>query len=851
MSQLNANVRTSYYNVRKWLGVNESPDGDTGLKAGEAAKMRNFRITDGGALRKRPGMKNVIGLGGEYVLSFGEEETVLEELNTPKSEFTMYPKCDASSNGALQLAGDPVSVTFDQGSAAANYFFENDGVLYSFVGTSTAPEEGTPSDAQPVPGGYISYGKRTTTGHYQTLSLTYYPSFSVANGEVVFEGAGTEIDWHDSRDHKFSTPVYAINPLTGKPARIYAVENNGFYDSDIQQTYTAGIDFEAMTPYDVRYIWRARKVEARAADDSVNIRALWSGYVAEDKVLVAACSGTLWRLEEENGTWSSSAIGYVNTDGAVSMFGMNNKLYVLDGVSYYVWNGVTFGEVPGYIPTVVTATAPGGGGQQLQQVNKLTLKRRQLFSADGSATIYQLAEKELASIDRVTVDGVSTTANTNTADGTITFASAPKEGQNNVEVYYTASLVHAHSFTGNGSTSAFTLPVGAEDFEKVVSVTVGGTATNDYSLQGDVLSLGTAPASGAAVVVTLEYKDPRLDVLGMRYAEFFNGSNDNRVFIYGNGTNEAFYSGVDMNGKGTAEYFPDLNEVAFGDNSPLTAMSRHYNRLLAFKEDSTYSVYYDAVTLADGTLTAGFYVSAVNKDIGNVANGQARLVENRVRTLDGKSIYEWRGTNTSGNVTNDQRNANRISQKVESTLKDFDFANAVCFFDKIRHEYYCISGDIAIVQNTENEAWYVYTNFPATAVVLHDDEMYVGTADGWVRHISEAYANDNGEAIAAYWESGSLSFDRDYIRKYSPTVWVSMMGDASELQVGMFDDGGNADEASVIHDGGDIAKTYKKRLKAWRFSHYKLTFAENSTKSSAALQTATVEVKYNADVKRR
>lgn len=848
MSQLNANVRTSYYNVRKWLGVNESPDGDTGLKAGEAAKMRNFRITDGGALRKRPGMKNVIGLGGEYVLSFGEEEAVLEELNAPVSELTMYPRCDIGENGLLSLAGDPVQVSYGSADSFSNYYFEKDGAIYQLRRTAMAPDRELPEGAIPVLGGFVALGEETSYGgtvespNYLTFNL--YPQISVKGGKIEgtvgdaesirltpgqsYETSGTQFT---SGRNLFLRAEVQSRETTWKPYKIYYRES----------TFAAnGL-----------YTWYAQPVTAAAANGGLDIRALWSGYVAEEKVLVAACNGTLWRLEEENGTWSSSAIGYINTDGAVSMFGMNNKLYVLDGVSYYVWNGVTFGDVSGYIPTVVTATAPGGGGQQLQQVNKLTLKRRQLFSADGSATVYQLAEKELASIDRVTVDGVSTTANTNAAAGTITFASAPKEGQNNVEVYYTASLVHAHSFTGNGSTSAFTLPVGAEDFEQVVSVTVGGTATNDYSLQGDVISLGTAPASGAAVVVTLEYKDPRQDVLGMRYAEFFNGSNDNRVFIYGNGTNEAFYSGVDMNGKGTAEYFPDLNEVAFGDNSPLTAMSRHYNRLLAFKEDSTYSVYYDAVTLADGTLTAGFYVSAVNKDIGNVAKGQARLVENRVRTLDGKSIYEWRGTNTSGNVTNDQRNANRISQKVESTLKDFDFANAVCFFDKIRHEYYCVSGDIAIVQNTENEAWYVYTNFPATAVVLHDDEMYVGTADGWVRHISEAYANDNGEAIAAYWESGSLSFDRDYIRKYSPTVWVSMMGDASELQVGMFDDGGNADEASVSHDGGDIAKTYKKRLKAWRFSHYKLTFAENSTKSSAALQTATVEVKYNADVKRR
>ena len=46
---------TTIYQLQKWLGLNESPDGDTGLKMGEAAQMRNFRVTRENHLQSRPG----------------------------------------------------------------------------------------------------------------------------------------------------------------------------------------------------------------------------------------------------------------------------------------------------------------------------------------------------------------------------------------------------------------------------------------------------------------------------------------------------------------------------------------------------------------------------------------------------------------------------------------------------------------------------------------------------------------------------------------------------------------------------------------------------------------------------
>ena len=62
MASIGAGAEKRIFQIKKWLGLNESPDGDTGLKNGEAAKMRNFRVTREGHLQIRPGYAAVCTL---------------------------------------------------------------------------------------------------------------------------------------------------------------------------------------------------------------------------------------------------------------------------------------------------------------------------------------------------------------------------------------------------------------------------------------------------------------------------------------------------------------------------------------------------------------------------------------------------------------------------------------------------------------------------------------------------------------------------------------------------------------------------------------------------------------------
>ncbi len=236
------------------------------------------------------------------------------------------------------------------------------------------------------------------------------------------------------------------------------------------------------------------------------------------------------------------------------------------------------------------------------------------------------------------------------------------------------------------------------------------------------------------------------------------------MFIYGDGTNITYYSTLDYNGRPTAEYFPDLNVVSVGDsNTSIYDLLRHFNELIAFKDGSAHRIRYGQITLASGALTAAFYVETINKSIGSSGYGQAQLVENHPRSLDGRSVYEWVAT-TSGGISSDQRNALRISQKVESTIRELNFKKAMAFYDKIGHEYYIVENGTAIVQNTENGAWYIYRSFPAECMIVYKDEVYYGTGDGYIRHLSEAYRHDCGQEIICYWESGAESFGKSYIK---------------------------------------------------------------------------------------
>ena len=524
------------------------------------------------------------------------------------------------------------------------------------------------------------------------------------------------------------------------------------------------------------------------------VRGLWYGYVDETQHLLAACGGHLWDIDRED--WSCTDLGGIE-DGGTFFFGFGKKVYLLTGGEYYVWDGTNaVTAVEGYIPVVVTAAPPEGGGTLLERVNLLTGKRRGVYSPDGTATVFQLPETDIDEVLSVEGTDIGWTADTET--GTVTFESAPEKGV---------------------STLTFTWKKGDGYREQVAK---------------------------------------------MRFAEIYNGATDARVFLYGDGTNRSVYSDLDEFGQPSAEYFPDLNVMAVDSaNTPITAMIRHYDRLLVCKSDSAYVTQYDTLSLETGEATAAFYTIPVNREIGCAAPGQARLVLNCPRTPFGRSVYTW---SLASGATRDERNAKRISDRVENTLAGFDLSACVTFDDEQRQEYYLMWNGQAVVHNYGNDTWYYYDHFPVTCMVGVDGGIYFGTPDGRLMHLGREHRNDDLEPIDAYWESGSLNFERDWKRKYSANLWVSIKPESQArvtvtAQSNRKSDYVKKDVAAGLSTFANVSFSHwsfltnrkpqvqKVKLKVKKFVFYKLIFSSCSTSATATVLAADLRVRYAGNVR--
>lgn len=529
------------------------------------------------------------------------------------------------------------------------------------------------------------------------------------------------------------------------------------------------------------------------------VRGLWHGYVAGGEVTVCAADGAVWNITGE----TPERLGDI-LDAPTTFFGFGDKLYILNGFEYLVWDGIGYVDtVDGYVPLVVTASAPGGGGTTLEPVNMLTGRRRVKFSADGEATVYQLPEKNVTSIDFVYVEDTEQTGGF-TVDceaGTVTFDAAPLQGSNNVQIFYN-------------------------------------------------------------VANTLRQK-----IEAMRFSEFFNGASDTRVFVYGDGSNKTYYCGVTSDGVASAEYFPDLYEVQIGTaNTPITAMSRHYSKLLVFKPEAVYATSYSAITLEDGSTTAGFYTVPIHREIGNEAPGQVRLVNNYPRSICAGNLYEWRLATT---LYADERNAKNISERVQQTMKNVDTSKLLMFDNNMTHEFFMFLNDTdgtVLVNNYETNVWYMFTGIPAVCACNDGKAVYLGFSDGRLVDFSHLYTADDGIAINSRYESGNMSFNADFKRKTSSIIWVSMKpatnarilisarsdkkGDYAEKEVASNLSG--FDHVNFVHWSfltNRAPQIERIKLKVKKFVYYKIVITSGSVFGDVTVLGIDQKVRYTGNVK--
>jgi len=738
MATISGATNERVYTIPRWLGLNEHPDGDTKMKFGEASKMVNWKITRDGNLKRRPGTEFVAGLCSSYEVVIEPDIQRITEIKDG-DVIAIYTAATAMGNpGKIVLIGMGASIV--------------NGTLYDARST--------------VSGGVFQIDADTTASVEDGVLTLENTAFSFTLEELEERLAELE-------DGEYLYVRYLERP--------YAIDQNSIV-RDSGHVYLAG------------YLVSEKPVSATPTP----IAGLWTGLVAGQEVLLAACDGKLWSLyDAETGNYVREVLGSLRTDKGVSFFPFGGSVYILNGYEYYQYDGSNFSTVDGYVPLVAVSISPvidGDGNSESgettsEYVNRLNGKRRVWISPDGERATFPLPEKNVQGIDHVkyTADGTeipSTDYMLDSANGQVTFTTVPAKSVNSIEIAYTMVETYRAQVTGN------------------------------------------------------------------LFAEIFSGPTDNLVFLYGNGSNQAIYSGMDYDGMPRADYFPDTYTVNVGDsNTPLTSMIRHYGDLVCYKTDSTWAITQSSMELVSGDQTIAIYCTPVNRDKGNVAPGQVRLVDNNPVTCSGSELYHWVNSSYyTSTLSRDERQARRISDRIQKSIKEIDFPSCCMWDDNDNQEFYICSNGVALVWNYAADAWYRYEGFDVVKMCSFHGDVILGTSEGLVTRLGYGSKTDLGVPIKAEWVSGAIDFGAAYERKYSSMLWVVLKPETgTSVDVCVETDRKNTFRDKVISSEKAKIKgqpfATRTKIKAKKFVYYRLMLSVEDYQPAVTVTDVEIRVR--------
>ena len=266
-------------------------------------------------------------------------------------------------------------------------------------------------------------------------------------------------------------------------------------------------------------------------------------------------------------------------------FIFNNRLYIIDGKNYLVYDGKTVKKVidNAYIPTtyknIVSSGVNADIGLQYEQRNILQPKFRHTFIADGETKEFYLNENLLNEISEVKVYGkVMTEGSDYTVDlanGKITFATAPAKPEETAQVA-----------GGDGGAD-----VPYPEFYAGIEVTAKKVFTSVSGI-----------TEGCSEISTL--------ITDCTIAAIYDG----RVFLSGNPNypNHLFYCGRNSTGYADPSFFGVLDYQLDGvGNTPITGMIVVADTLMVLKGDTQQdgSTYFHAPSSTNNDLQPKIYPS--------------------------------------------------------------------------------------------------------------------------------------------------------------------------------------------------------------------------------------------------
>ncbi len=316
-------------------------------------------------------------------------------------------------------------------------------------------------------------------------------------------------------------------------------------------------------------------------------------------------------------------------------FIFNNRLYLIDGKNYLVYDGETVKSVydSAYIPTTYIDIIPGGEnadiGKEHEQRNILQPKFKHTFIADGTTKEFCMNENELEEISEVKVYGeVVTEYEVDLQNGKIAFSEAPPRPEN----------VESGAFP---------------EFYAGIEITAKKTFTSVSGVTEKCAAIGTL-------------------VTNCTIATVF----DNRIFMSGNPDypNHVFYCGRNITGYVDPTFFGVLNYMQDGVGiSPVTGMIPVADTLMVLKNDAQQdgSTYFHKAVETGENLQPKVYPST--QGLGGVG-----CLGACINFLDDPVFVSRLGVEAIGQLSvRYERAVEHRSSLIDAKLVNIDLSNAV------------------------------------------------------------------------------------------------------------------------------------------------------------------------------
>lgn len=473
-------------------------------------------------------------------------------------------------------------------------------------------------------------------------------------------------------------------------------------------------------------------------------------------------------------------------------FVFDDKLYIIDGVHFYVYDGgTTVSDVVGYIPTTSIGRSPSGGGKPHEDVNLLSPWRVNTFFGDGESNEYYLDTQGIGDVE-VEVDGVKLVGG--------------------YTIYYDAGMIDIHK--------------------------------------------PPAKSSDGQPNVKIKFKkDFREDTTEQKFDEWFEKKSasqikkctlcqvfDNRVFFSGN---DNFPNKVWHCSLYDPTYWSDTDYYEEGlDSAKVKGLVAGADALMVFREPSisNTSIFYHRPVIDSeygkiypsqhSSVSTGCVGGAINFNDDIIFFSDRGMEAVRIDKITSEQVLEHRSSLVDKKMLDEDKYKNMILVEWEGYLLVFIgshvyLADSRAVFNNVDH--------------IEYEWFYWDIGFPVTATAVINGKLYLGLVNGAIRQME---AITPAEEIESYWTTPKDKFNAPNKLKTTNKngCVVEATGDIEVLAKTDNDD--KFESIGTYENVGDFVVS---RIKKKKFKDIQLRFHSNTW---FTLETATLECFVGGYIKR-